>query len=237
MCWIRHHVFTSREKSFHLLPFSFLCGYMRISKDSRSTFCFLWAGLLGERKKVDCRGTAEVKCGRQGVDGRWMSVKAGRSRVDHTEKPRTALLAPREPRKVCSLLALPGWADTAKPSHQAAHWRRVQRDAPLWCSQRPSARSMTAGEHPRGARNEVLKTRCQVNSSQRGKGPRSQRAQMFPEHCLHPWLEYTSQTSVQLEPALMTAHRHRHRHTHTHTLLPLRCFHLSYSGGGKIHMV
>ena len=100
---------------------------------------------------------------------------------------------------------------------EEAHWWRVQRDAPLRCSQRPSACSMTAGEHPRGARNEVLKTRCRVNSSQRGKGPRSQTAQMFPEHRLHPWLEYTSQTSVQLEPALMTAHRHRHRHTHTHT--------------------
>lgn len=183
---------------------------MRISKDSRSTFYFHWADLLGEGKKVDCRETAEVKCGRQSVDGGWMSVKAGRSRVDHTEKPKTALLAPREPRKVCSLLASPGWADTARPSRQAAHWRRVQRDAPLRCSQRPFARSMTPGEHPRDTCNEVLKTRCRVNSSQRGKGPRSQRAQMFPEHRLHPWLEYTSQTSVQLEPARMTTHTHTH---------------------------
>lgn len=168
---------------------------------------------------MDCRETAEVKCGRQGVDGGWMSVKAGRSRVDHTEKPKTALLAPREPRKVCSLLASPGWADTARPSRQAAHWTRVQRDAPLRCSQRPFARSMTPGEHPRDTCNEVLKTRCRVNSSQRGKGPRSQRAQMFPEHRLHPWLEYTSQTSVQLEPARMTTHTHTHTHpkctTHT----------------------
>ena len=42
-----------------------------------------------------------------------------------------------------------------------------------------------------------------------------QRAQMFPEHLLYPWLEYTSQTSVQVEPALIP---HTHTHTHTHPL-------------------
>lgn len=74
---------------------------MRISKDSRFTFCFHWADLLGEGKKVDRRKTAEVECGGQGVDGRWTSVKEARSSGDQREKPRAALPAPREPRKVC----------------------------------------------------------------------------------------------------------------------------------------
>ena len=137
VCWFRYHIFTSRVKSFRLLPFSFLRGYVRISKDSRFTFCFHWADLLGDRKKVDCRETAGVECGRHGVDAGEMSVRAGRSRVDQREKPRTALPAPREPRKACRLLASPGWADMARPPRQAAHRRRVQRDAPLWCSQQP----------------------------------------------------------------------------------------------------
>lgn len=65
-CRIRHHVFASQENSFHLLPFSFLCGYVRSSKDSRFTFCFHWAHLLGDGKKVDRRKTAAIRVRRAG---------------------------------------------------------------------------------------------------------------------------------------------------------------------------
>lgn len=39
--------------------------------------------------------------------------------------------ARREPRSMCSLSVPSGWAQTARPSCQADHWKRAQRDAPL----------------------------------------------------------------------------------------------------------
>ena len=63
---------------------------------------------------------AEVEFGMQGTGGRCRSVEGG-------QRTRTR----GEPCSMCSLSVSSGWAQTARPSGQAEHWKRAQRDVPL----------------------------------------------------------------------------------------------------------